>query len=248
MILYFTGTGNSRHLAAMLPQLIGDEDIMDMTSMIKSGQTGDFHSEKPFIFVMPTYAWRMPRIASEFIERSSFSGTDRAYFILTCGSSSGNAAKYAARLCRDKGFDFCGCIGIRMPENYVAMFSVPDEETSARLIGAAERSLRAAAAKISAGEKLMQKSSLLGAIESSIVNVLFYKFAVNAKGFRTTDGCTGCGLCRQVCPTNNIAIVNGRPKWSDNCTHCMACICRCPAEAIEYGRASVGKRRYYLDD
>jgi len=29
MILYFTGTGNSRHLAAMLPQLIGDEDIMD---------------------------------------------------------------------------------------------------------------------------------------------------------------------------------------------------------------------------
>ena len=80
----------------------------------------------------------------------------------------------------------------------------------------------------------MQKSSLLGAIESSIVNVLFYKFAVNAKGFRTTDGCTGCGLCRQVCPTNNIAIVNGRPKWSDNCTHCMACICRCPAVAIEY--------------
>ena len=36
MILYFTGTGNSRHLAAMLPQLIGDEDIMDMTAMIKS--------------------------------------------------------------------------------------------------------------------------------------------------------------------------------------------------------------------
>ena len=33
MILYFTGTGNSRHLAAMLPQLIGDEDIMDMTAM-----------------------------------------------------------------------------------------------------------------------------------------------------------------------------------------------------------------------
>lgn len=40
MILYFTGTGNSRHLAAMLPQLIGDEDIMDMTAMIKADRQG----------------------------------------------------------------------------------------------------------------------------------------------------------------------------------------------------------------
>lgn len=248
MILYFTGTGNSRHLAEMLPQLTGDDDIRDMTAMIKAGQTGDFRSEKPFVFVMPTYGWRMPRIVSEFIEKSSFLGSDKAYFILTCGSSSGNAAGYAARLCRVKGFEFCGCIGIKMPENYIAMFSVPDEETSDRLIRAGERSLKAAAVKIRAGEKLEQKSSLIGAIESSLVNSLFYKFVISDKKFRTTGACTGCGLCEQVCPMNNIRMEEGRPVWKGHCTHCMACICRCPAEAIEYARASAGKRRYYLDD
>jgi len=37
---------------------------------------------------------------------------------------------------------------------------------------------------------------------------------------------------------------DGKPHWLGNCTHCMACICHCPAEAIEYGKKSEGKRRY----
>ena len=49
------------------------------------------------------------------------------------------------------------------------------------------------------------------------------------------------------CPTNNIVIQNGKPVWGNNCTHCMACICRCPAEAIEYGKKSVGKPRYRFE-
>lgn len=40
-------------------------------------------------------------------------------------------------------------------------------------------------------------------------------------------------------------IKEGGPVWGKRCTHCMACICGCPAEAIEYGKRTVGKRRYY---
>ena len=35
--------------------------------------------------------------------------------------------------------------------------------------------------------------------------------------------------------------------WGSDCTHCMACICDCPAEAIEYGKKSVGKPRYTFE-
>ena len=52
---------------------------------------------------------------------------------------------------------------------------------------------------------------------------------------------------RTICPTNSITIQNGRPVWGGSCTHCMARICRCPAEAIEYGKKSVGKPRYHLE-
>ena len=40
----------------------------------------------------------------------------------------------------------------------------------------------------------------------------------------------------------------GRPVWGNRCTHCMACLCGCPQEAVEYGKATVGKRRYWCPE
>ena len=57
-------------------------------------------------------------------------------------------------------------------------------------------------------------------------------------------GCIGCGKCEKVCPLDNIRLKKGKPEWGGDCTHCMACICSCPREAIEYGKKTLGKRRY----
>ena len=61
-----------------------------------------------------------------------------------------------------------------------------------------------------------------------------------------TSQCTGCGKCVERCPLNNIKLSNKKPVWGKNCTHCMACIAGCPNEAIEYGKKTQGKPRYYL--
>lgn len=248
MILYFTGTGNSRHIALKLREQLGDESMTDIGGLIKKGEKGNFDSQKPYIFVLPTYGWRMPRIVSDFIKESNFKGDKRAYFLLTCGDSCGNAGKYAKGLCEEKGLDFMGCSEIKMPENYVAMFAVPDSRTSDTLIARGEREACRLGKLIEEGSPIPTARSFAGALESSAVNSLFYKFFVKAKGFRSTDECIGCGLCSQVCVLNNIKMSGGRPAWGDNCTHCMACICRCPEEAIEYKNKSEGKRRYYLED
>ena len=79
---------------------------------------------------------------------------------------------------------------------------------------------------------------------SGIVNDLVYPVCVHAKKFYVTDACISCGKCERVCPTENVRLENGRPVWGKKCTHCMACICRCPAEAIEYGKHSRGLPRY----
>ena len=65
--------------------------------------------------------------------------------------------------------------------------------------------------------------------------------------FTVGNACTGCGQCIRRCPTNNITLQTGKPVWGQNCTHCMACICYCPAEAIEYGKKSLGKPRYHFE-
>ena len=86
------------------------------------------------------------------------------------------------------------------------------------------------------------------AIMSKVLNPLMYSMMINAKGFTVTEKYTGCGKCEARCPLNNIHLKSGRPVWGQDCTHCMACIAGCPAEAIEYGKKTQGKPRYYLGE
>ncbi len=67
---------------------------------------------------------------------------------------------------------------------------------------------------------------------------------VHSKKFYVTEACISCQKCVGFCPMKNIGFTGGKPVWGHNCTHCMACICRCPAEAIEYGKHSKGLPRY----
>ena len=74
MILYYTGTGNSRHLARILAEKLEDE-LVSAAEMIREGKRGDFHSEKPWVFVSPTYAWQLPRAFAQLLRASSFTGS-----------------------------------------------------------------------------------------------------------------------------------------------------------------------------
>lgn len=246
MILYFSGTGNSRY-AAQTIGTITDDRIVSINELLKNGSKESLKSDQPFVFVCPTYAWRIPKIVEEFIRDTRFSGSNKAYFVLTCGSETGNAVRYAKKICTEKGFDFCGFATVIMPENYIAMFPTPDKAQADEIVKKAVPQILAAAERIKDGQPLPEeKITPSGRFRSSIVNPMFYLACVSAKGFYSTDGCTGCGKCAKLCPLNNIEIAGGKPHWEQSCTHCMACICACPSEAIEYKNKSKGKPRYYI--
>jgi ferredoxin len=245
MIFCFSGTGNSLFVARRIGQLSGDE-VVEVNGLLKSGKCPlCFETGGPLVFVCPTYAWRLPRIFEDFIRNAHFSGGRKAWFVMTCGDETGNAARYIRALCDEKGFEYMGLASVVMPENYVALFEVPDREQALEIIRKAEPVIGAAAEKIKNSQPLpREKVGLIGRVYSTIVNPVFYPFVVHAKGFYTTDACTGCGRCAGLCPLNNIGMVSGKPVWGDTCTHCMACICSCPAKAIEYKKNSQGKPRY----
>src|SRR5699024_4262670 len=121
------------------------------------------------------YAWRLPRIVEDWMERTAFTGERSVYFILTCGGSIGNAGKYLARLCGKKGLKNCGCTGIVMPENYIALFATPSPEEAARTIAQAEPAIQQAIRHIKNGTPFPQpKISVPDALCSGPVNRLFY--------------------------------------------------------------------------
>lgn len=245
MICYFSGTGSSQRAARQIANLCGD-NVFSIHQSLRGGKAETLHSNKPFVFVAPTYAWRLPRVVEQWIIKATFTGSRDAYFVLTCGAECGNAAPYAAELCRRKGLHFHGLAGVVMPENYLALFQTPDKAEAEQILAASVPRIAALAECIREGKALPTvKPSLADCFKSGPINPLFYATTVSDKGFAVGDACVGCGLCAKRCPLNNITIENKRPRWNGRCTHCMACIGGCPTEAIEYKRKSKGRPRYY---
>lgn len=248
MIVCFSSTGNSRYAARAFAQGLGEE-LVNAGELIKRGEGAALSSERAWIFVSPTYAWRIPRVFEDFIRRASFEGSREAYFVMTCGSEIGNAGKHLAALCKEKGLEYRGVLQLVMPENYIAMFDVPPEAECEKILAEAKVPLGAAVEAVRAGRDFPAwKPGLVDRMKSGFVNEGFYRFFVKDKAFYATDACIGCGRCEQLCPLNNIRLAEGKPQWGGNCTQCMACICHCPTESIEYGKISRGKRRYRCPD
>ena len=244
MILYFTGTGNSRHIAKRIAKYTGDT-MVSLNDKLKNKDTTDIAVEDRLIIVCPVYAWRIPKVVEEWMNETTFTGAKDTWFVINCGDSIGNAGEYAKHLCERKGFDYKGTAEVVMPENYIAMFEAPQPEQSTRIIEKANERVDKIAKYLKKNRPFPQKSvNAMGKILSGPINPFFYRFCVKADPFVVDDKCIGCGKCEKLCPLNNIKLENSKPVWSKNCTHCMACICSCPVEAIEYGKKSVGKVRY----
>ena len=247
MVLYFTGTGNSRYLARRIAEGL-EMPLYDLNACIKAGDTAPVQTGRDVVLVTPTYAWRIPRVVSEWLGKTALTGAERIWFVMDCGSEIGNAAKYNRELAAQKALTYMGTAQIVMPENYIALFPAPDKQEAKAIVENAKPAIRSIIDCIRNGMEFpAPRNNLYDRFMSGAVNPIFYKKIVKADAFTVSDACIGCRKCVQLCPLNNIRLDKDKPVWGANCTHCMACICYCPKEAIEYGKRSVGKPRYHFE-
>ena len=247
MILYFSGTGNSGYAARRIADGLG-EPLLCLNDRIKAGDTAPVETGERLVIVTPTYAWRIPRIVEDWLLHTELAEAKQAWFVMTCGSAIGDADRYNRRLCQAKGLTCMGTAQLVMPENYIAMFNAPQVEEARQIVARAEPDIDNAIAAVRENRAFPpSRRKLYDRFMSGPVNPIFYSCFVKAAAFTVGDTCTGCGQCVWRCPTNNITLQTGKPVWGQNCTHCMACICYCPAEAIEYGKKSLGKPRYHFE-
>lgn len=246
MILYFTGTGNSRYVANKLASYLQDQ-IESINTYFKEKKKGVFHSEKPYIIVVPSYMSRMPMKVEEFLLNASFNGNKNAYFVFTAGSAIGNAGKYCEQICKKHNLCYRGIQNVEMSPNYIVMYDVLDRSK------AKEQAKQAIPAIEYVANRILRNKDLLnegynGHKSFSVIAPTFTKFMVSSKAFYCEDSCIQCGKCISLCPLNNISMKEGKITWQNNCMHCMACISACPTRAIQYGKGTKNKNRYYLEE
>lgn len=244
MILYFTGTGNSRFAARRLAQRLGDQTV-SLGQVFRNKQPLQFHSVSPFVVVCPIYAWRLPKPVEELLAQGEFSGSRQLYLVVTMGASYGGAGSYVQKILAKTGMEYRGMAGVVMPDNFLVSFSMPGEDQALSILRQALPRLDQIAQTIAAGDTLPPSSSKGGWLLSGLVNWGFSHFMMSSKAFTVSDACVGCGKCAAECPVGNITLTGGKVRFSNHCSFCLGCIHRCPVHAIDY-KGKGKKHGYYL--
>lgn len=80
MIFYFSATGNSKYVASRLANAL-DSEMISVADCLKSGRLSfEIQTDERVGFVFPTYAWGLPSVAREFMQRMELHTNGSAYF------------------------------------------------------------------------------------------------------------------------------------------------------------------------
>lgn len=244
MILYFTGTGNSRWVAERLADATHDVAIA-LTDYIRRGTVPQGLADADAVgVVFPIHSWYAPRLLVDYLSRLQLLHGSYRYAVCTCGDDVGKGMNRLA-----KRFPLDAAWSVAMPNTYVPMFNLDGDALCRTKIMQARRAVAAIAEAVIARKRVWQVHEGGAAwLKTYVLNPLFVRFIIEAKGFSVDEGCISCGVCGNVCPVENIRLVDGRPVWGEACVHCMACLHACPQEVIQYKRATQKKGRYRLAD
>ena len=203
MILYFSGTGNSKYVAKRIADALGDA-LVNLNDRIKASDTSPVETGERLIIVTPTYAWRIPRVVCDWLRKTELSGAKNVWFVMTCGSEIGNADKYNRELCAEKAISCMGTAQIVMPENYIAMFSAPQADEARQIVAQAEPSIDRAIAAIQSNQPFAPtRNNLYDRLMSGAVNPIFYKCFVKANAFTASSACIAVSYTHLTLPTNS---------------------------------------------
>ncbi len=240
MIIYFSGTGNSKYAAMKLAA--EGENVISLADLIKRGEYAiKLEDNEKLGLVFPVYFYTVPSIVREFLEKAKISNAGYVYSVITCGGGTAQASAVLKKILAGRGIKLSYFRELLMPDNSMLFYQIPGTEKAGERLEQADKEL-----SIIRDEVNNEKTTPIGnvTIISTLVGLL-YKRCMGTKKFYAEDSCVGCGLCERNCPQCVIKLENNRPVWEKNeCCKCSACINRCPVKAIQYGKATKKRNRY----
>ena len=250
MIFYFSGCGNSKHVAETIATGLNDT----LTFIPEAAREGRYDytlaAGERLGFVFPIYSWAPPRLVLDFVKKLQLKAKpDYLYFACTCGDNCGLTEKVFRKAVEEKGWSLSACFSVQMPETYIGMagFKLDTPENAKLKIDRANDLLKQNITRLINKEHFSEMVvGSLAWLKTYLVNPGFNRSATDDSKYHVTEACIHCGKCVEACPLKNITLEEGRPKWHGHCTMCMGCYHHCPVNAIQYGKATVGKGQYYF--
>lgn len=243
-IFYFSGTGNSLQVAKDISELIGDTELISITGIISNKE---IIVESEYIgLIFPVYMGGLPLLVENFIKKLKLDKKTYIFAVSTFGGMAGDILKQVNDILVHNGTKLNSGINIKMPGNYIAMYGARSNDNQINAFQMEKVRVKDIADIINRKENndYEKSKSLIGKIIAPIMRKRLNEVNTKDKMFSAQNNCTGCGVCAKICGVNNIEVKDGKPMWKNQCQQCMACIQYCPNQAIEYGKRTIGRKRY----
>ena len=219
-VYYFSATGNSLTTAQILSEEIADCRLIPISSTRKNLKIVEDADAVGFVF--PVYYSDMPFPVREAISKMVFPENCYIFAVMTCRGHAGSTAQRLTQLLLTRGQKLSFSAVVPMPGNSF----LSSDESVRQTLGNQRDTVCAAARQIALRtETACDASALLPLSKVAYPN--------NFRGIEAeADKCTGCGICAEVCPMNNIIFREGKALIGDDCSTCLSCFHWCPNEAI----------------
>lgn len=253
-IYYFSGTGNSLHVAQELQRRIPGTTLEPIIRALQR-DTLTTHAETIGV-VFPIHAFDVPWPVQQFLQRVDMSSASYIFALATRYCSSAVFSRID-RLLAQHGQSLAAYFSVEMPENYLPMFEMSSPEENVRMENAMQQRLDAIHAIISSKRISREKDEMIVFL---LYHTLFplirwvyqtTRYFALEKAFYADSRCTGCGVCERVCLSEKIRLTDHRPEWQEKipCTFCFACLHYCPVQAIQLNkRKTLTRGRYHHAD
>lgn len=237
LILYFSATGNSLHVARSIAATTGDQ-LLDIAACMKKETFNiELADGEALGIITPVYDWILPSIVDEFLDKLTIrlpSSDHYTFLVITYGTTPGAAATVASQHMAKKGLALKALFSVQMPDTWTPTFDLSDSEKVHEMNEKADRQIKGVMEKIRTRQEgdFMQRRLPKFVIGPAKAN---YKHARRTSHLHVSDACIGCGLCAKGCPTQAIAMKDGKPTWvKSQRAMCLRCLHRCPKFAIQY--------------
>lgn len=258
MILYLSGTGNTKYVADRLADALGDRTV-DVVTIPDGGFSLKLSKGEQLGFCFPVHGWRPPQLMRKFMRVLSVktdTPPDEMYTFAVCtaGDTVGEAMDVFIADAAKSGITVNAAFDVKMPNTYVGLpfMDVDRKEVESEKIKASSERL----AFIGKAIKEKKEGLFLDyigkwpRINSRLLGSLFVGKLVTDRYFKVDETlCLKCGKCAAVCPVSDIQYIKGEiPQWKHNkkCMTCFACYHSCPKHAIQYGWMTRGKGQYHF--
>lgn len=233
--IYFSGTGNTKYC---IEQFVSEIDsAASCVSIEDASVVTKIQNNEQIVLAYPIYFSNLPKIMHDFIEnnQNAFKGK-QVFIIATMGLFSGDGTGCAARLLKKGGAQIIGGLHLKMPD------CIGDEKALKKtlsqnrtLVKDAQQKIHVAASQFKDNKPTQQGLGFLYHMAGLFGQRLwFYNKTKHYSNKLKIDQnkCIGCGQCVQLCPLDNIEIINGLAQPKGRCTMCYRCVNNCPKQAI----------------